>query len=108
MFKVRPLLSWISPRNQLRPTLARHIVPAPLQEHEELIVKPDQIVYVHQQPGHPGQESIQMEAAEICDPGVAPDNRQIAFIDIAESGRGFALQSPADRLADIAALLNGD
>ena len=37
-------------RNQLRPALARHIVPAPLKEDEELIIESDQIINMHEQP----------------------------------------------------------
>src|SRR5919199_2373079 len=98
MSKVAAPLAWITSGNQLRPTLARQVVPGPLEEHQELIVEADQVVDVHKQPQEPGRESGQTQSAEICHPGVTADDRQIALVDVMELSGGFPPQPPADGL----------
>src|SRR5207244_9947088 len=56
---------------------------------------------------YPCHETMHMQAAEIGDASIAPDNRQVPFVVIAKRWQGFLLQPPADERADIATLLDG-
>ena len=51
---------------------------------------------------------MQMPAAQIRQPRMAPDDGQVALIAIVERPRGFPLEPLPDGLPDIAPLLDGD
>ena len=49
-----------------------------------------------------------MDTANLCHRGVAPDDRQTAFIDILEPPRSFPLHALANGRTNIAPLLDSD
>jgi hypothetical protein len=93
--------------NQLGTTLACDVVPSPLKEHQQFVIEANQIGDVHKQPQYPCQETMQMQAAEIGDASMAPDDHQVPFIVLAKRLQVFLPQPLADEPADIATLLHG-
>src|ERR1044072_1679111 len=60
----------------------------PADEDEEAVLEPDQVEEMDGQPGDPGQEAADLDALDVGDGGRTADGRQVAFVVIAERGRG--------------------
>src|SRR5262252_6444700 len=78
--------------NQPCSALIRQIRPRPLDQHDDAIAESDQKEDVHEQPCHPGDESRDVNLAELRDPCRAPDGRQAAFVEIIKVLSGLALE----------------
>jgi hypothetical protein len=63
---------------------------------------------VDEQPGEPGEEAAELEAAELDDGAAAADGRHLALVEVLEWDAGFALELAEDEAGDVAALLHGD
>ena len=94
----------ILPCDEARAALAREIVPCPLEEHQHLVIKLDQIDNVHKGPCEPGAEAYK---AKVRNTGVASDDRQAASVSIAEGRKAFPFESRFDQIASVPPLLHG-
>src|SRR5437867_10953158 len=79
-------------RDEARRPLVEEIIPRPVHHHEHLVAEPDELDDVDDQPHHPGRESLEGDAADVRDRGVAADRGERTGIRVAERRRGLAPQ----------------
>jgi hypothetical protein len=75
--------------NQLGTALACDVVPSPLEEHQQFVIEANQIGDVHKQPQYPCQDTMQMQATEIGDASMAPNDRQVPFVVLVKRSQVF-------------------
>lgn len=67
-----------------------HVRPCPLNENEQAVAESDEIENVNEEPGEPGEESGDVNAAEFGDGGGASDGGDGAFVPVVEGGTSGA------------------
>src|ERR1017187_8190086 len=72
--------SGLAAGNQARAAVSRYVVVHPLGEHQQSIVKFDQVHQMHEDPGEPGRKPRDMELAEFGHGPIAADRGEIAFV----------------------------
>ena len=60
------------------------------------------------EPGEPGDEAAELEAADLGDGAAAADGRHLALVEVLEGDAGLAGEVAEDEAGDVAALLHGD
>src|SRR5258706_7252756 len=86
------------PRDQPCPSLEGHICPGPLQDYQEAVAATDQAANLHAEPGSPGQEAAEFEAAEVGHARGDAEGGPRSFVVIAEGEGGLAGDDPFDVL----------
>src|SRR5712692_4295784 len=66
-------------RNEAGAPLTSEIIPGPLNQHEQFVVKLDEVGDVHQEPDEPGWKATKAQHPEIGYGGVSSNDREIAF-----------------------------
>src|SRR4030095_10158478 len=84
--------------DQASSPLVGKIGPGPVQEHRDSISKADQKIDVNQKPGEPGEETAQMQAAQVCNPGGPPDGSHGPSVEIVKA----LVRLPLERALDVA------
>src|SRR5262245_11875636 len=77
--------------------LERDVAPRPVERDRKPVLEADQKIDVRHAPQQPGEESGELELAELRDGAFAPDGRERAEIAIAEGRDGAALAARDDR-----------
>ena len=70
--------------DQPRAAPVREEAERPAREHEQAVLKADQVPQVDRQPGHPGQRAAEMDPFEVGDGARAADRREVALVAIAK------------------------
>src|SRR5437016_7552338 len=71
-------------RDEPRGTLVEEVIPRPVQQHEQLVAKSDELDDVDHQPHHPRREPGEPDPPDVGDGGVPTDGREGAGIAVAE------------------------
>src|SRR5262245_3147411 len=87
--------------------VARDVIPHPLHQHQNAVVKLHQVHDVHEQPDQPGAEAGNAQPAEVGDGGAAADGRQVALVVVMERHQLLAAEAGLDEPGHVAALLHG-
>src|SRR5258705_12004105 len=87
MVVLRPALDrllWSISGYQPRGPLVKEIIPRPVDQHEELVAKADQLNDVNAEPHHPRDKTTRLHPKDVRDRRVAADRGERALIPIAE------------------------
>jgi len=71
--------------------LVGEVRPGPLDENQDAVAEADEEKDVDEEPGEPGEESGDVEFAEVGDSGGAADGGERAFVPVVKGGAGEAL-----------------
>lgn len=84
------------------------IRPDPLQHDQQAVLETGQIVNVHRQSHHPGEESGKLELSDFHHRPAAADRRHLAFVDEMKRLSRSAGEVVANQLRQVLTLLHGD
>src|SRR5216684_1539608 len=82
--------------DQAGAALVGEIGPGPLDENQQAVAKSDEEKNVDEKPGQPGDESGDVNLAELGDGGGAADGGQAAFVVVVEGGAGVKIPAQFD------------
>ena len=94
--------------NQPCASLLGEVVPAPLEHHQQLVIKLDQVVNVNENPDQPSREAGKSESFQVHDGGIATDNREAAHVVVLKGRQIIALEPTSNELGNVLSLLHGN
>src|SRR5437660_4362529 len=94
--------------DEARAALDSEVSPRPFGQYEETIAEADEEEDVNEEPGEPGDESREMDLADLGDGFVAADGRHGSFVPIGEGLARLACDVALDGRGCPLAHLDGD
>src|SRR2546422_1638269 len=94
--------------DQPRASAIGEVRPRPLEQHQHAVAEADQEEDVHEDPDQPREESAEMELPDVSHGLAAADDRELAFVPVAEGPAGPAGQIAPDDTRGILSPLDRD